>query len=147
VSWQVWRSWFPEATVVFPTQQYRERYKRNPYGVYHGSDKLRFPVFPLPATPPSVPKAWDYKERIVAVLAGETWSLYPLALLIERAGESGEWRTDQNGVDLRYLCETKPMTVAVFIGDSREFAPTVYSYWFAWYAHHADVFSSWSKMD
>jgi len=147
VSWHAWRTWFPESMVLFPTQQFRERYKRNPYGVYHGSDKLRFPVRPLPTAPPSGREALHYKERIVAVHTGDNWQIYPLAELVKRCGEGGEWLTYQDGVSLRFLCGDKPATAAVFLGDSRELAPTIYAFWFAWYAHRSVVSANSSRTD
>jgi hypothetical protein len=143
VTWETWRRWHPATTLPLPAQDFRQRYKRSPYGVYHASDQLRFPVQNLPRQPLPGNEMVRFKERIVAVHAGGVWGVYPLSFLVaccedgDVSGEGrdgGEWRTTQGGTLLRFVCLERPATIAVFLGDSPQMATSIHSFWFAWYA-------------
>jgi hypothetical protein len=136
MTWGAWRSQHPQTTVPFPAQTFRQRYQRNPYGVYAGSEILRFPVAPLPTEPLPGEQEVRYKARIVATqLAGE-WRVYSRRTLVELCQPLGEWRTVQGGTELCFRYSDNPFISAVTLGVSDEPVPTVSSYWFAWYAHH-----------
>ncbi len=135
MTWGAWRDWQPRTTVPFPAREFRQRYQRDPYGVYYGSEKLRFPVRPLPTEPWPGDTTVRYKARIVAVLVRGEWLVYPWQGLVARCSPDGEWRTRQGGVDLRFRCGAEPLQTVVTLGDTERLATTIHSFWFAWHAH------------
>lgn len=133
--WGEWKARHPETTVIAPREEMADAYKRDPYGVYFGSDALRFPVRPLP--PPSIRLA--RKERMIVVGEHAARRAYPFSFIAERAGNRGAWETEAAGRALRFHVRREPLSVDVEAGDSGTQPPVVYSFWFAWYAIHPDA--------
>jgi hypothetical protein len=84
--WQDWQAMAPGTDVLAGLSTMGEEYKRNPYSSYFGSEKLRFPVHPLPGeeenlflkSPVLVVRPFTPEERI-----------YPLPILAQRVDPSG----------------------------------------------------------
>jgi hypothetical protein len=153
--WDDWRRLQPATTVLLPERALRERYRRNPYGVYYGDERLRFPVAPRPAA--DDPRL---KEPVVAVEAGGETRVYVLRDLARRAGlADGElvwpdspggvaaalgrrlaaapavWTTVQGGATLRFEVRPEPLTVLVADADRPgRPLPARQAFWFAWHA-------------
>lgn len=72
-TWDRWRRAHPETTVLAPRRGMSERYERNPYGSYFNSDRLMYPVDPLPPA-----GGLALKARILAVPDGERFRVVPL---------------------------------------------------------------------
>ena len=69
-SWAAWRAAHPHTTVPVPSDAMSAAYKRRPYGHYEGSDKLHFPVEPLPPV-----GGRRYMQRIVARAGEDGWEV------------------------------------------------------------------------
>jgi len=142
-----------------PEPALRERYRRNPYGVYYGDERLRFPVAPGPAA--GGPRL---KEPVVAVEAGGETRVYLLRDIARRAG-LGEadlvwpdspggvaaalgrrlaaapavWTTVQGGATLRFEARPEPLTVLVADAASPgRPLPARQAFWFAWRAQRPE---------
>ena len=135
-----WREWLrrqPSTTLLAPRPDMVEKYGREPYASYFGSDELRFPAAPLPphgATPLKAPVA-------VVFLGGRRW-VVPLALAASRADDEGTWSTELGGVPVR-ITAGPGATVAVSDAAGRPL-PCLLAFTFAWYATHAtDPATTW----
>lgn len=137
VTWQDWRRSHPETTVLKPDPARMDRYKRNPYVSYYGSDLLRFPTAPLP--PEGGP---DLKTRCLILGRGGSYTVYPLSLPGESFGRSG---AEEEGVEPIAMSasaagragDLERILQAGADGedlDRRGGTETFYSFWFAWYA-------------
>lgn len=133
VYWQDWQQEHPQTTVVAPTPQYIDRYRREPYGSYFGSQKLRYPVTPLPTG-----DTWPYKTDVIVVSPSSQPHVYALPQIAARIDAQGHWQTIADnvslGFDYRYL-PPNPPTAPVQTSDGAPI-PLVHAFWFAWYAMH-----------
>ena len=66
--WKHWRTRYPETSVLLPLRPLRQRYRRDAYKAYFGTQRLRFPVSPLPPAD-SLP----LKTPVVATLEDGRW--------------------------------------------------------------------------
>lgn len=135
ISWGEWKARHPETTVIAPREEMTDAYKRDPYGVYFGSDALRFPVRPLP--PPSIQLA--RKERMIVVGEHAARRAYPFSFIAERTGASGRWETEMGGRPVVFHVRREPLSADVEAVDGGAQPPVIYSFWFAWYAIHPDT--------
>ncbi len=71
VTWQQWRERYPQTSVALPDPGRRRFYRPNAFGLYFNDERLRYPVNPRPG------KRFALKDRIVAIPAGEDWSVVP----------------------------------------------------------------------
>jgi hypothetical protein len=132
VQWSFWKDLHPETTVLAPDPSRMERYGRDPYANYYGSDLLRFPVRPLPPR-----GGMEYKTPCVAIRTDSTWTLCPLPVIASHADRNGIWSATIRGAPVRFVYRDAPPTVLVErIGPGAESPPlpTLYSFWFAWYS-------------
>ncbi len=126
LSWELttfasWSKRHPDSTVVsFETGHARD-YKRNPYGDYLETDRLRFPV--------------DYedtrlkpKDRIVAVKLGETVKAYPISEIQRAPG--GILRDTIDGETI--VLESDDQTGSVRVAEVPDQALVAHTFWFAW---------------
>ncbi len=101
VRWDDWRAAHPATTVLFPGEPFRERYRRNPYSVYYGDDRLRFPAAPLPAVRADASgRERRLKEPLVAVTVGDStrsWLLRDLAVAAGLPGGTLVWPESPGG--------------------------------------------------
>jgi hypothetical protein len=72
-TWDHWRRAHPDTTVLAPRRGMSERYERNPYGSYFNTDRLMYPVDPLPPA-----GRLSLKTRILAVPDGGGFRLTPV---------------------------------------------------------------------
>jgi len=131
VRWADWQVLHPETEVLAPDPALMDRYKREPYGSYYGSDQLRFPVDPLPPAD-GLPR----KTPVVVVGAGGRQRVFSLATIATNADTSGTWRTVVGNVPVRFTVRSDPLTAWVEPEDPGHSVQTVYCFWFAWYATH-----------
>lgn len=131
--WGDWKSGHPSTSVLARDPARAERYNRDPYSNYYGSDELRFPVHPLP---PRDQMPW--KTPCLALRGSASWRLFPLPLIRSRAGERGIWRTSWDGRDLAIACSDDPLSASLAAdGPEDAAAPAaIHCFWFAWYATH-----------
>jgi hypothetical protein len=133
MTWQEWKARHPETTVIAPDLDRLPLYKRT-YGEYFGSDTLRFPVAPLPEY------RRPYKTPVIAVRPAQRWHVFTWEQIAQQAGPDGSWDATVDGQPLRFVHRRDEALVgnpaAVWIEAPA--APVVYSFWFAWYAHHPD---------
>jgi len=129
VRWGDWLERHPDTTLIAPDLTRKRIYKRKPYESYRGSDRLRFPVDPLPQD--DLP----LKFPVVGVEQGGERVAYTVEGIYERAGEDGTWSTEQGGQPLTFETGTSP---TVFVGEAAADARIVYGYRFAWYALYPD---------
>jgi hypothetical protein len=134
-TWGAWRSAHPEGRVLAPDPRLRANYKRSPYSSYFGSDRLRFPVHPLPPAGP-LPR----KARVVAFPVGPgRLAAVPWDSVTARTGGAGEWQVAVGDTRVRLVAAGTPPAVSV-LGPDGEPAPSLHAAYFAWYAfHHADA--------
>ena len=132
VTWEAWRAAQPTTTVLDPDRTLLKRYRGNPYGMYYGSDLLRYPVTPLPATadPP-------YKTPVVVVQSAGGRAVIEIPGLARRAGPGGSTAavTPVGTAPLRVTPE--PPTVLVEPGPGSP-EPMAHAFWFAWHAMHPE---------
>lgn len=131
--WDRWLEAHPESAVLKRVEERKKRYSRDPYASYFGSDKLRFPVEPLPPE-----SELPLKARVVAVEAGGLRVVYPLPRIEARAS-GGRWEVEQGSARLEFAYDAEPGTVEILSSEAEGGAPvSVPAFWFAWYAHHPD---------
>jgi hypothetical protein len=130
--WQEWRKRHPETRVLAPLEEFKKRYKMNPYGSYYSSDLLRYPVDPLPQGPVS------YKMPVLVLKQDEQQHAYTFKFAAEQAGPRQFW-TAPNGFDdiqIRYLPD--PPAVDLLNLSLDHPLDVIYTFWFAWYAHNPE---------
>ncbi|MFZ5788366.1 MAG: DUF3179 domain-containing (seleno)protein, partial [Acidobacteriota bacterium] len=134
-SWGAWRAAHPGGRVLAPDPRLRANYKRSPYSSYFGSDRLRFPVEPLPPPGPLARKA-----RVVAFpIAPGRYAAVPWETVLARTGGDGEWDVEIEGTHVRLGVGGVPPGVSLASPAGDPLA-AVFTAHFAWYAfHHADT--------
>jgi len=159
--WDDWRRLQPATTVLLPEPALRERYRRNPYGVYYGDERLRFPVAP----PSPGADGRLLKEPVVAVEAGGQTRVYALRDVARLAGlADGDlvwpdspggvaaalggrlaaapavWTTVQGGTTLRFAVRPEPLTALVADAERPDRPlPVRQALRFAWRAQRPEV--------
>lgn len=124
--WSQWQKQHPATTVLAPDPACTKLYKRT-YAEYFGSDRLRFPVAPLP------PHDIHYKTPLIAVQVDNAWHHFLLPDLATRVDETGQWQTTLSGRPVTFHYVAEPATAWV-TADVDAPPPVAYSFWFAWYA-------------
>jgi hypothetical protein len=135
-TWEQWRVRHPDTTVLAPVERLRTLYKRDPYHSYFGSDLLRFPVEPLPAS-----GELALKDRVLVVTAGGRDTVFALRRIASAAGAaSGSFEVAAAGVSLRILFDLDAGTALVEpLTDPGPGFATRQCFWFAWYAAHPET--------
>ena len=127
VTWRYWRARYPDTRVMAQLPDMQRLYKRDPYHSYFGSDKLRFPVAPLPPE-----TGLRLKDRIVVISVDTTTAVIPLAHL---GKEPGSREIKIADVPLRVTFDAEIGVASVEALTNAERLKSVrYSFWFAWYA-------------
>ncbi len=129
-----WRQRHPTTQVLAPEPAYLDRYKRDPYVSYYGSDALRYPVQPLP--PPEGPAN---KTPVVAIGGHRGWTVFALTDVADRADATGTWRTSVGDTVLTLRISRDPLAVGVWGPDAADQPATICCFWFAWYGLHPDA--------
>lgn len=128
-SWGDWRAAHPTTRVIGPDPTRADRYRKDPYHAYTGTDVLRFPVSPLP--PASVPLG--PKAQVVVVGTPGKHVVYPLAWLAAHGG----WKGEQDGVPIEVRYAADPPRARVVLPDASTL-DVVHCSWFAWFASFPD---------
>ena len=130
-TWGEWRHKHPDTRIVAPLQELKKLYKRDPYHSYFGSDLLRFPVDPLPAS-----SDLRLKDRIVVMTVDGIDVAFALPHLAQAVGgKAGEVEVDASGLSLRIRFRLDPGVATVEpLSDPARLQSVRYSFWFAWHA-------------
>jgi hypothetical protein len=131
VHWSDWAAQHPDTTILAPVPERMELYGRS-YEPYFGSDKLRFPVSPVPegGSP-------HLKAPTIAVRLGEQWHVYTLAEIAGHVGAGATWTTEVAGAGVTFHYRADPP--AAWVDANRTAVESVYAFWFAWYALHPEA--------
>lgn len=133
-SWSSWRSRHPDTKVIGPDPSRADRYRKDPYHAYAGTDVLRFPVAPMPPADVELPP----KTPCVIVGPPGARVVYPLPWLLEKADATGAWTTTQGGVEVTFQPGDHPPHADVALGAGATGWEVVYASWFGWYAQFPD---------
>lgn len=129
-----WGDWFaahPETTVLAPQPGMEQKYSRDPYHSYFGSDLLHFPVAPLPPD-----DGLRLKDRLVIIGSGDDAVTVALPRLAEAVGSAdGTWSGELGGhpTQIRFQRDSGTAVVEEFDG-SQSPLPVRYAFRFAWFA-------------
>jgi hypothetical protein len=136
-TWGDWRRENPAATVLAPDPRMAENYASDPYTSYFGSERLRFPVQPLPS-----PARYPLKTTVVALGGAGAWTVFPLPVLAarEQAPVDAPWAALEAALTFR----PGGNTAAVALDRLRPGTGVVYASYFAWYATHPDD-TTWAE--
>jgi hypothetical protein len=132
-TWGDWRRENPGTTVLAPDPRMAENYAGDPYTSYFGSDRLRFPVQPLPS-----PARYPLKTPVVALGGPRGWTAFPFPVLTSRAQApaGAPWAA----VEAALTHRPGGNTLAIVLDRLPPATSVVYASYFAWYAtHHADT--------
>ncbi len=130
VSWNGWKTLYPQTTVLKPEASKRKLYSKQ-YGNYFGSDILHFPVKPaLPAD--GIAK----KTPVIIVQSGDRESVYRYETVAKNVNSEGTWITKVGNTSVRFRYENNPPSVQVESLRADEPILVRYAFWFAWYALH-----------
>jgi hypothetical protein len=125
-SWADWRAAHPKTRVIGPDLTRADRYRKDPYHAYTGTNILRFPVAPLP--PREVPLG--PKALVVVVGPPGKRVVYPLPWL---HGKPSPFVAEQEGVRVEVHHADDPPRARVVLPEGCAF-DVVQCSWFAWYA-------------
>jgi hypothetical protein len=132
VRWDAWRAARPETSVLDPDRTMLKRYRGNPYGMYFGSDLLRYPVKPLPASPDP-----PYKTPVLVVRSDAGRAVLEIRGLARRAGPDGSVRVETAAGPVPVRAAEEPPTALVEPGPGAP-QPVAHASWFAWHAMYPD---------
>ncbi|MCO5169094.1 MAG: DUF3179 domain-containing protein [Planctomycetes bacterium] len=133
-TWSSWRAAHPTTRVIGPDPSRADRYRKDPYHAYSGSEVLRFPVAPLPPAAADLP----HKASVLVVGPPGRRAVYPIAWLVRAAGDAGVWRAAQDGVEVVFRPAADPLHAEVVLPPGHDDWEVVHAAWFAWYAQHPD---------
>lgn len=130
-SWSDWKRENPGTTVLAPDERLLEQYSRDPYTSYFGSDRLRFPVQPLPS-----PALYPLKTPVVALGGPGGWTAFPFPVVASLAQTPpppcAPWAALASALTYR----TQGPTVTVATDRLPPGTGVVYASYFAWFATH-----------
>lgn len=129
-SWSSWRARHPDTKVIAPDPSRADRYRKDPYHAYAGTEVLRFPVSPMPPADAGLPA----KTPCVIVGPPGARVVYPLPWLARQADAAGAWTTTQAGVAVSFRTGDHPPHADVSLGEGASGWEVVYASWFGWYA-------------
>lgn len=129
VGWADWRASHPETTILAPDPALAEEYERNRYGSYFASDRLRFPVAPLPDD-----GRLDLKTPMIAVSGARGFEAYSIAEIGRSAAPDGTRRKEVAGRPILFRCFDHPPAVTAEAADGGPPPAVIYAFRFAWYS-------------
>lgn len=129
MSWAEWRTLHPDTSVLARDPNLLKRYKRT-YNQYFDSDKLHFPVEPLP--PESDVQALK-SRMIVAFVNGEPFA-ESLTTLLAEADADGRVRRSLAGRSVEFHVRDDPLTGWARDAETGDLLPQLSCARFAWWA-------------
>jgi hypothetical protein len=129
-TWADWKRLQSSTLVLSNNTGYRRSYNRDPYSGYEQSERLYFPVFN------KAPKKYHPKEKVLGVVAGETYKAYPFIELNKHDRE--KFADSVNGKSFTIHWNKKEQS-GYILDEDGSIVPLVQGYWFAWYAFHPDT--------
>lgn len=128
-SWSLWRETHPETLVLSTQTGYSRPYTRSPYGDYHRSDTLYFPVA-------KQNRRYHPKETVIGIRLNGQYKAYPF-IELDKSGKS--IINDELAGEKIDIIFNRQHRSGYIVNQSGETIPTITSYWFAWYAFHPDT--------
>ena len=125
MTWEVWRTRYPQGRVLSSNTGFRRDYSRNPYAGYERSDRVAYPV---PFTRDDLPN----KEWVTGIVVEGK----PAAFSHRALAKLGRVETDVGGVPIEVRFDVPSGSVTVVDRRTAERIPFVNLYWFAWQAFH-----------
>jgi len=125
-TWGAWRRSHPETTVVVPSGDLLKMYRRDPYGSYYRTGKLRFAASPVP--PDGEPLPW---MTPVAVLDPEGHE--PIVVALDSRGFALAALDPADAPGVRFACAAAADRCDVEV-DADGAPEVAYALWFAWHA-------------
>ncbi len=132
--WSRWLEAHPKSKVLAPHPAKKKQYTKISFRPYFGSEKLRFPVHPLPSKEDGL----SYKSRIVALRLTDSWFPFAYKTIAEQCAMDGEWEVELEGKNFAFFYDDDPEIVEVRSLDDGNY-DIIHSFWFAWYATHPEV--------
>jgi hypothetical protein len=127
--WRHWLAAHPGTTVIEPEPTMLKRYRRNPYGNYLRTGKLRFPVDPVAPAGLLQPM-----EPVLAIRSAEGQLVLPVELAVHTPGAVD--RHVPAGTRIVFEPDREPGSYIVADPGG---AQVIHTLWFAWYAHHPET--------
>ncbi len=130
-----WASWFPrqpETTSIAPVEGMKKRYRKGDPRIYFSTEKLYFPVQPMPAGDPHP------KTPIIAIKTTDSFVVYSINQLIEEANEEGFVQTKIDEEIITIEVDENPL-FAVARDPSGMLIPSHRSLWMNWHALHPEA--------
>jgi hypothetical protein len=130
--WEAWRADHPVTRVLAGDPMFAKEYPRRRYSTYFATEEIRFPVEPLWSDP-----LLSKKTPVAAVRAGRRWHVLVLPRLKTLSPEklAAALRLDDS-VRVEYVPASE--TVRVSPVASGADCELIYSFLFAWFAHHPE---------
>ena len=131
VSWENWRTRYPETTVISPQTGYRRNYAYNPYAEYFASEWL---MFPITATPEDLAPR-PPKERMLVVRVGGSVKAYAMSDVAEAAGEDDTFTDSIGDSAVKFTYDRQSNHARAEPAESTDedtVFGTAYMFWFAW---------------
>lgn len=128
--WGAWLELYPDTTAILPQGTNYKRYKRLSYTMYYGSEKIRYPVPPLPSETVSGLRAF---ERILAVPSGSGWEVKSIVALLD--GRPAEIDSVLQVEVAGRVVNLTSTPLAAWLSEVDD-KPAVRSLWFGWHAMH-----------
>lgn len=123
-TWRDWVERYPDTKILHVEPQQQRDYRRDPYGRYHASRNLMFPVKPLSRRLP-------LKERVLGIWTDAAARAYPLSAL-ERLKSPLTDELDGR----KFTIVFNPQAGSARVSEADDGVHWMYSYWFGWYAFH-----------
>jgi hypothetical protein len=129
-TWKQWRGLYPATKVLSRKTGFARHYELDPYRNYDVPNSL--PAFPVSITDSHLPN----KEKVIGLVVNHVSKAYPVKLV------QGKTIQDKvNGQRVEIVGDQLGISARVFYIDAgrRKPAPSVATYWFAWYAAHPNT--------
>lgn len=127
-SWSAWKKRYPETQVLSEETGYRRDYNRDPYAGYETQEGLYFPV-------DRVDPRFHPKARVEGLLLNDEAKAYPLS---ELSKSSGVIKDNVGGTSIVVHFNEQAQSVEIF-DETGKRLPSLFSFWFAWYAFHPNT--------
>jgi len=135
-NWGDWSARHPDTTVLHRNNSMASRYADATPTPYFKSDKLMFPVEPMPPS-----NALPAKARVLAVTVNGHRRVFPIALLAQwaKASDDGKSCTHElGGTILHFTVDSINEIATVQAADPNASLLITPVFWFAWHAMHPD---------